>query len=159
MKAVLKALHLASVDLDKMANRPRFAEIIARPTYINCPTDIILERLQGKYVYGDGRIEQDPNYMMFSDRQTNYPHRIFATWWLTQFRRWGMAKTAPDYAGIARRVMRPDLYLEAMKELGVGPKVSRTGEDHALRRHVRRRRPGAVRTRRSRSTRWREANR
>ena len=124
VKAILKALHLASVDLDKLENRPRFAEIIARPTYINCPTEIILERLQGKYVYGDGRTEQDPNYMIYSDRQTNYPHRIFATWWLTQFRRWGMVKTAPDYAGVARRVMRSDLYMEAMKELGAPPRIT-----------------------------------
>ncbi len=124
VKAVLKALHLASVDLDKLENRPRFAEIIARPTYINCPTEIILERLLGKYIYGDGRVEQDPNYMIFSDRQCNYPQRIFATWWLTQFRRWGMVKGAPDYAGVSKRVMRPDLYLDAMKELGVATKVA-----------------------------------
>ena len=31
VKAVLKALHLASVDLDKMENRPKFAEVISRP--------------------------------------------------------------------------------------------------------------------------------
>ncbi len=119
VKAVLKALHLASVDLDKMENRAKFAEIIARPAYINCPTDIILERLQGKYNYGDGRVEQDPNYMIFSNRNCNYPQKIYATWWLTQFRRWGMVKTAPDYAAIPKKVMRPDLYLDAMKELGV----------------------------------------
>lgn len=124
VKAILKGLHLASVELDKMANRAKFAEIIARPAYINCPTDIILARLQGKYNYGDGRMEQDPNYMIFSDHQANYPHRLFATWWLTQFRRWGMTKGAPDYAGVARRVMRSDLYLEAMKELGAPPKVT-----------------------------------
>src|SRR5687767_5686262 len=35
VKAVLKALHLASVELDKMENRPKFAEIISRPTYID----------------------------------------------------------------------------------------------------------------------------
>jgi len=124
VKAVLKALHLASVDLDKMENRPKFAEIIARPTYINCPTAIILERLQGKYNYGDGRLEQDPHYMIYSDRQCNYPHQIFAAWWLTQFRRWGMVKAAPDYTGITKRVMRSDIYLEAMKELGAAPKVT-----------------------------------
>ena len=33
--------------------------------------------------------------------------------------RWGLAKGTPDYNGVARRVMRPDIYLEAMKELGV----------------------------------------
>ena len=60
VKAALKALHLASVELDKLENRPKLAEIISRPTYINCPADIILGRLLGKYEYGDGRKEQDP---------------------------------------------------------------------------------------------------
>jgi nitrate/nitrite transport system substrate-binding protein len=124
VKAILKALHLASVDLDKMDNRPKFAEVIARPSYINCPPSTILERLMGKYEYGDGRVEQDPNYMIFSNRGGNYPHQIYAKWWLTQFRRWGMTKTAPDYAGVAKRVLRSDLYLEAMKELGVTAKIA-----------------------------------
>jgi nitrate/nitrite transport system substrate-binding protein len=124
VKAVLKALHLASVDLDKMDNRPKFTEIIARPSYVNCPPATILERLLGKYEYGDGRVEQDPNYMIFSNRNCNYPHQIYAKWWLTQFRRWGMTKTAPDYDGVAKRVLRGDLYLEAMKELGVAVKVA-----------------------------------
>jgi nitrate/nitrite transport system substrate-binding protein len=75
----------------------------------------------GKYDYGDGRAEQDPNYMMFASRSCNYPQRILATWWLTQFRRWGMVKSAPDYVGVPKRVMRTDMYLEAMKELGVKP--------------------------------------
>jgi nitrate/nitrite transport system substrate-binding protein len=44
VKAVLKALHLASVHLDDMKNRPAAAEVIARPAYINCPPAIILER-------------------------------------------------------------------------------------------------------------------
>jgi nitrate/nitrite transport system substrate-binding protein len=124
VKAILKALHLASVDLDKMENRPKFAEIIARPAYINCPPAIILERLMGKYEYGDGRVEQDPFYMIYSNRNCNYPHQIYGQWWLTQFRRWGMTKGAPDYAGIPNKVMRPDMYLEAMKELGVTVKVA-----------------------------------
>ena len=123
VKAILKGLQLASVDLDKMENRTKFAEVIARPSYINCPPATILERLLGKYDYGDGRVEQDPAYMIFSSRNCNYPHQIYATWWLTQFRRWGMAKSAPDYAGVAKRVMRSDIYLEAMKELGVGGKT------------------------------------
>jgi nitrate/nitrite transport system substrate-binding protein len=118
VKAVLKALHLASADLDKLENRPKFADIISRPTYINCPPAIIRERLMGKYDYGDGRMEQDPNYMIFSNRNCNVPQRIYATWWLTQFRRWGMVKGTPDYAGVSKRVMRGDLYTEAMKELG-----------------------------------------
>jgi nitrate/nitrite transport system substrate-binding protein len=117
--AILKALHLASEYLDKMENRAKAAEIIARPAYINCPTEIILDRLHGKYDYGDGRKEQDSYYMIFSSRGCNYPSRTYGAWWLAQFRRWGMVKGAPDYKGLSERVLRPDLYVAAMKELGV----------------------------------------
>ena len=124
VKAVLKALHLASVHLDNMSNRAKAAEVVARPAYINCPPEIILQRLLGNYEYGDGRKEQDKFYMTFSDRGCNYPQRAFAVWWLTQFRRWGMVKQAPDYQAVANRVLRPDIYMEAMKEIDVMPNVA-----------------------------------
>ncbi|HKP61634.1 MAG TPA: CmpA/NrtA family ABC transporter substrate-binding protein [Polyangiales bacterium] len=119
VKAVLKALHEASVWLDDMKNRPEQAELVSRPTYINCPPEIILGRLQGHYDYGDGRKAEDPNYMIFSQRNCNYPQPKYLKWWLSQFRRWGMVPQPPDYEGIAKRVMRTDIYEEAMKELGV----------------------------------------
>jgi nitrate/nitrite transport system substrate-binding protein len=118
--AVLKAMHLSSEYIDKMENRPHVAEVIARPAYINTPTEVILGRLQGKYDYGNGKTEQDANYMIFSKRDCNYPSRTWGYWWLTQFRRWGMVKGAPDYKGISERVLRPDIYTAAMKEMGVG---------------------------------------
>lgn len=123
IKAILKALHMASTWADKMENRPKLAEVVSRPTYINCPPDIILARLLGKYEYGDGRVEQDPNYMIFNDRECNYPQKTFGMWWLSQFRRWGMLKDVPNYKAITDKVMRPDLYLDAMKEMGVKPSV------------------------------------
>jgi nitrate/nitrite transport system substrate-binding protein len=72
----------------------------------------------GKYDYGDGRKTDDPDYMFFSQRNCNYPQAKYCTWWLTQFRRWGIVDAAPDYEGVAKQVMRADLYEEAMKELG-----------------------------------------
>ncbi len=119
VKAVLKALHEASVWLDNMANRVEQCEIVSRPTYINCPKDIILGRLQGHYDFGDGRKVEDPNYMIFSERNCNYPSTAYGKWFLSQYRRWGLTKGTPDYDGIAKRVMRTDLYTEAMTELGV----------------------------------------
>jgi nitrate/nitrite transport system substrate-binding protein len=118
VKAVCKALHEASVWLDKMENRPEQADIVSRATYINCPKELILGRLQGKYDFGDGRKKQDPNYMIFSSRNCNYPQPKYAVWWLTQFRRWGMVSKEPDYKGVAAQVMRPDIYESAMKEIG-----------------------------------------
>jgi nitrate/nitrite transport system substrate-binding protein len=122
VKAVLKALHLSSQYIDKMENRKHVADVVSQPTYINCPPETILGRMMGKYDYGDGRSEQDPNYMIFSDRECNFPQKTFGLWWLSQFRRWGMVKSAPDYNGITSRVMRQDAYVEAMKDMGVTTK-------------------------------------
>jgi nitrate/nitrite transport system substrate-binding protein len=119
VKAVLKALHEASVWLDEMKNREELAKIVSAATYINCPPESLLGRLQGKYDMGDGRKFRDPNYMIFSERNCNYPQPKFAKWWLTQLRRWGFTDGAPDYEGVAKQVMRYDIYEEAMKEIGV----------------------------------------
>jgi nitrate/nitrite transport system substrate-binding protein len=118
VKAVLKALHEASVWLDDLNNRPEQCQIVAKATYINCPPEIILGRLQGHYDYGDGRKKEDPNYMIFSKRNCNYPQYKYAAWFLSQYRRWGMVGPGVDYMSIAKQVMRPDLYEEAMKEIG-----------------------------------------
>jgi nitrate/nitrite transport system substrate-binding protein len=119
VKAVLKALQEASVWLDKLDNRTEQAQIVSKATYINCPPEQILGRLKGEYDFGDGRKKKDPNYMIFSDRNCNYPQLKYATWFLTQYRRWGMVDGSVDYAGISKQVMRPDIYEEAMKEMGV----------------------------------------
>jgi len=118
VKAVLKALNEASVWLDDMNNRPEQCAIVSRPTYINCDKDILLGRLQGRLDYGDGRAMTDDFPMHFSRRNCNYPQPKYAKWWLSQFRRWGMVTGAPDYEGVAAKVMRFDLYEEAMKEIG-----------------------------------------
>jgi nitrate/nitrite transport system substrate-binding protein len=122
VKAILKALHLSSVYIDKMENRKKVADVVSQTTYINCPPEIIYGRMMGEYDYGDGRKEKDQYYMTFSNRECNYPQKTFGLWWLSQFRRWGMVKGAPDYAGITKKVMRQDIYLDAVKDMGVTTK-------------------------------------
>jgi nitrate/nitrite transport system substrate-binding protein len=121
VKAVLKALYEASVWLDDLKNREEQAAIVSRATYINCPPELILPRLLGEYDYGDGRKLKDPYYMSFHARGCNYPQAKYGMWWLTQFRRWGMVDGRPDYAGVAQKVLRADIYQAALKELGVDP--------------------------------------
>jgi nitrate/nitrite transport system substrate-binding protein len=118
VKAVLKALHEASVWSDSLENRAELARMVSKATYINCPAEIILGRLLGQYDFGDGRKKTDANYMIFHQRQCNYPQLKYAIWFLTQYRRWGMLPAPPDYLATAKQVMRPDLYGEAMKEIG-----------------------------------------
>ena len=117
---MLRGLHQSSVFLDKLENRSEAADIVSRPAYINCPKEIILGRLLGKYDHGDGTGEHaDPDYMRFYERGVNFPWKSHGIWWLSQFRRWGMVKGAPDYHGIVDRVVRPDIYREVAKEVGV----------------------------------------
>ena len=129
VKACLKALHEASVWLDDLKNRPEQCEIVSKASYVNCPKQQILGRMLGKYDYGDGRKTEDPDYMIFSQRNCNYPQAKYCTWWLSQFRRWGMVDAPPDYDGVAKQVMRGDLYEEAMKEIGYAGGVADTGPE------------------------------
>ena len=117
VKAVLKGLHDASVWLDDLKNRHEQCEIVSRPNYINCQKEVILGRLLGQTDYGDGRKIDDPNYMIFNQRNCNYPQAAYGRWWLTQLRRWGMLTAVPDYEAVSKEVMRGDLYAEAMAEL------------------------------------------
>jgi nitrate/nitrite transport system substrate-binding protein len=120
VKAILRALLEASQYIDQLENRPHVAEVVARPQYINTQKEVILGRLLGQYDYGDGRpMEQDPYYMTFFDRHTNFPWNSHGIWWLSQFRRWGMVKEEVDYAGFVNRVHRPDLFREVAKETGI----------------------------------------
>ncbi len=118
VKAVLKALHEASVWLDDLGNRKEQVEIISKPSYVNCPPEVIYSRLMGELDYGDGRTKKDEDYMIFSTRNCNYPQPKYIKWWLSQFRRWGMVEGAPDYDGVAKAIAGTALYEEAMKEIG-----------------------------------------
>ena len=119
VKAVMRAILEASQWNDKLENRARMAEVVGQPQYVNAAKEVILGRMLGEYDYGDGRKEKDKYYMTFFDRQTNFPMKSHGTWWLTQFRRWGMVKEPPDYKGIVDRVHRPDIYREVAKEMGI----------------------------------------
>ncbi len=123
VKAILKALHEASVWLDDLNNRPMQCDILSRDAYIKCDKQQILSRMLGEYDYGDGRKLKSEKYMIFSERNCNYPQFSYAKWWLTQLRRWGMVEGTPDYDGIASKVMKPEIYQEAMQELGVAVQI------------------------------------
>jgi nitrate/nitrite transport system substrate-binding protein len=86
--------------------------------------------LLGDLDYGDGRKVKDRRPMIFSERNCNFPQPKYGKWWLTQFRRWGMVDSAPDYEGIVSNVCRPDLHSEAMAELGVADRGLDNSPEH-----------------------------
>jgi nitrate/nitrite transport system substrate-binding protein len=119
VKAALKALHEASLWCDEEGNRDELAAILEPPQYLACRAETIKARLGSTVDCANGRIARDLRGLTFSRGECNYPQPKFAVWWLSQFRRWAMLPSAPDYLGVAARVMRPDFYEAAMNELGV----------------------------------------
>jgi nitrate/nitrite transport system substrate-binding protein len=118
VKAVLKALHEASTWCDDPTNHDALAALLAEPEYLNASAELIRARLGRSVEYGDERQAGDQRGLSFQARNANYPQPKHCVWWLSQFRRWDMLVTPPDYLGVAGRVMRPDFYEAAMKELG-----------------------------------------
>jgi len=113
-RAMVAALLEASKFIDTMANRKKVAEIIADKSYVNCPVDVIEQRLEGVYENGLGRKWNDPDYMKFyNDGAVNYPYLSDGMWFLTQHKRWGLLKEDPDYLAVAKKVNRIDIYKDA----------------------------------------------
>jgi len=113
-RAMVAAILDASRYIDMMANRKKVAEIIADKSYVNCPVDVIDQRLEGNYDNGIGRAWKDPDYMkFFNDGAVNFPYLSDGMWFLTQHKRWGLLKDDPDYLAVAQKVNRIDLYKQA----------------------------------------------
>ena len=73
--------------------------------------------------------------MIFSNRDCNYPQPDLRHVVADAVPPLGHGRRArPTTTGIAKRVLRPDIYLEAMKEMGVDGEGRRGAEDHAVRR-------------------------
>ena len=113
-RAMVAAILDASKFIDVMANRKKVSEIIGDKSYVNCPVDIIDQRMEAEYDNGIGKKWKDPDYMKFyNDGYVNFPYLSDGMWFLTQHKRWGLMKDDPDYLAIAQKVNRIDVYTDA----------------------------------------------
>jgi nitrate/nitrite transport system substrate-binding protein len=103
------------------ANREETARVIAQKSYVNTDVDVILSRIQGNYENGLGKKWSDKNAMKFyNDGAVNFPYLSDGMWFLTQHKRWGLLKDEVDYAAVARKVNRIDIYKQAAGLVGAG---------------------------------------
>ena len=119
-RAMIMAMLEASKYIDVMANRRKVAGIIAEKSYVNCPVEVIDQRLEGKYENGLGKKWNDPNYMKFyNDGAVNFPYLSDGMWFLTQHKRWGLLKEDPDYLAVAKQINQIELYKQAAAQVKV----------------------------------------
>ncbi len=120
--AITKALIRAAKWLDENdnANRPEAVEILARPEYVGADAEVIANSMTGTFEYEKGDKREVPDFNVFYRYFATYPYYSDAVWYLTQMRRWGQIAEHQDdawYDGVARKVYRPDIYLQAARML------------------------------------------
>jgi nitrate/nitrite transport system substrate-binding protein len=120
--AVVKALIRAGMWLDEKdgANRKEAAQILSRAEYVGADYRVIANSMTGTFEYGRGDKRSLPDFNVFFRYHATYPYYSDAVWYLTQMRRWGqVAENQPDawYHSTAKKVYRPEIYLQAAKML------------------------------------------
>ncbi|WP_425431829.1 CmpA/NrtA family ABC transporter substrate-binding protein [Jannaschia pohangensis] len=120
--ALTKALIRAAIWLDENdnANREEAVDILSRPEYVGADRDVIAASMTGTFEFEAGDVREIPDFNVFFRYNATYPFYSDAVWYLTQMRRWGqIAEPQTDawYDEMARKVYRPDIYLEAARLL------------------------------------------
>ncbi len=126
--AVVKALIRAAKWLDENnnANRAEAAKILSKSHYVGADYEVIANSMTGTFEYEKGDKRDVADFNVFYRYYATYPFYSDAVWYLTQMRRWGqIADTKPDtwYDEVARKVYKPDVYLQAAKLLVAEGKV------------------------------------
>jgi nitrate/nitrite transport system substrate-binding protein len=130
--AVVKALIRAAIWLDANdnGNRPEAVALLARPEYVGADAEVIANSMTGTFEYERGDERSVPDFNVFFRYFATYPYYSDAVWYLTQMRRWGqIGEFKPDawYHDTAKKVYRPDIYLEAARLL-VDEGLAREGD-------------------------------
>ena len=118
--AVVKALIRAGQWLDDPANREEAVKILSQSAYVGADEEVIANSMTGFFEYEKGDKRPAPDFNVFFKHYATYPYYSDAIWYLTQMRRWGQIESAkPDdwYFETAKKVYRPDIYMQAAQAL------------------------------------------
>ncbi len=120
--AVVKALLRAAMwlDADNNKNRPEAVKILSESKYVGADYDVIANSMTGTFEYEKGDKRPMPDFNTFFRNKATYPYYSDAIWYLTQMRRWGQInepKSDAWFMEIAKKVYRPDIYMQAANEL------------------------------------------
>ncbi len=125
--AVVKALIRAGQWLDASpANREEAVKILSKSQYVGADAKVIANSMTGTFEYEKGDKRPAPDFNIFFRKFATYPFYSDAVWYLTQMRRWGqITESKPDswYHDVAKKVYRPDVYMEAANALVAEGKI------------------------------------
>jgi nitrate/nitrite transport system substrate-binding protein len=119
-RALLMAVQDAQMWCDKLENRKEVAEILSKRQWVGAPYSDLVDRLEGKFDYGTGRVvTNSPHIMKYWRDHASYPYQSHELWFLVENVRWGKLTGKEDFKALIAKVNREDLWREAAKDLGV----------------------------------------
>ena len=107
---LLRALLRAQMRCDKAEQAPAIARLLADRHGLRLPLEAARAALPG----GSGT-----ELIRFHSRETWFPARAHAEWFIGQMRRWGWLPEGLDTPALVRRVYRPDLLAPAVEAEGL----------------------------------------
>lgn len=123
--ALVKALLEACEYCDDKRNREEIVELLGKEEYVGSTQENLRPGFIDAYNCGT---EQEPemllNFNQFYVDKTNFPDRTEMLWVMAQMARWGIVPFPKNWVEILERVLRPDVFGQAVRELGM-PDVSR----------------------------------
>ncbi|MEX1152501.1 CmpA/NrtA family ABC transporter substrate-binding protein [Parvibaculum sp.] len=119
-KAMIGALAAASQWMDRPENRAEVAGIISRPAYVNADAETVRMSTTGTFRYArDEEPVPLPDFNVFHRYAANFPWVSHASWFISQMIRWGQVAEPLDVASAAASIYRPDIYRDAVRDLGI----------------------------------------
>jgi len=126
-KALLMAVLEAQMWCDNPENHKEMCEIVSQREWFNVPFKDIIDRSNGKYDMGDGRVIVDsPLLQKYWKDSASYPYKSHDLWFLTENIRWGYLPTSTDTKKMVEAVNREDLWKEAAMAIGQEAMIPKT---------------------------------
>jgi nitrate/nitrite transport system substrate-binding protein len=129
-KALLAAVLEAQMWCDKAENKQEMFEILSQRQWMGVTSDLLRDRLLGKFDYGNGRVvENSPHTVKFWRESASYPYKSHDLWFLIEDMRWGYRSPDFETKPLIDAVNREDIWREAAKLIGqekaIPPSTSR----------------------------------
>ena len=122
MMAVLEASQWLDDEAKFVEHRKETAQKTGTAVYVNAKPEVIEQRLIGTYKTNTTppvETFKEDTMLFYRGGDVNYPRTGYGVWFLTQYMRFNMLKSAPDYAAISKDVIMTDLYKEVAGEMKV----------------------------------------
>jgi len=115
-RALVRALVDAAAWLDRPENRLEAVHVIAGESYVDAPVDVVGRAMLPEPVEP---LRFRPGGAVFFRFAATFPWRSHAAWFVSQMLRWGQVEAPFSVDALVNAVYRPDIYREAVRELGV----------------------------------------